>query len=220
MNAAGILRELNTLCMRLSKLIIDVNYCMVGNSITWSDYTSGIHNHVNYYYEYRWIIDHRQFSLLLTDGGALQFYYHFEGDELLSSRQCYYPPPLHGVEDYGELDLEMSLDDMLSVSIKADEAPPRYRAKYWSHIRMDFDSRATSHDPSHLQYSAANLFRIPVDKVLSPFVFVDMVLRDFYPNEHSDYSANPWYRGMLTESVRNGLASRVDRVEAVRIFCP
>jgi hypothetical protein len=220
MNLISISRELDILCKRLSNLIIDVNYCRVSDTITWAEYTSGVHNHVNYYYEYRWIIDNRQFSFLLPDGGALQFYYRFQENELLSSRQCYYPPPLHGIKDYGESDLEISLDDMLSVNIRSDEAPPPYRAKHWSHIRLDFDAKVMSHDPSHLQYSAVSLFRIPADKVLSPFVFLDMVLRDFYPDDHSEYLANEWYRGMLTESARNSLASRIGRLEAVRVSCP
>jgi hypothetical protein len=174
MNTTSVIRELDILCRRLSKLVIDVNYCRIGDAITWSDYIPGIHNHVNYYYEYRWIIDHRQFSLLLSDGGALQFYYGFEGDALVSARQCYHPSPLEGIADYTELDLDISLDDMLSVDIKGDEISPPYRAKHWSHIRLDFNARVATHDPSHLQFSAANLFRIPADKVLSPFIFIDM----------------------------------------------
>jgi hypothetical protein len=220
MNFRHISRELNEICHRFSDLLIDVNHCAVGTSITWSNYISGIHNHVNYYYEYRWMIDYRQFSLLLDDGGALQFYYSFENDELRFSRQCYYPPPLDKVGDLREIDVEISLDDMLWVNIEADDTPSQYRAKHWSHIRLDFDSTATTHDPSHLQYSAVNSFRIPSDKVLSPFVFLDMVLRDFYPREHANYAAQAWYRGLLKRSARQGLASAVGRADAVRISCP
>ena len=220
MNRQHVSRELNQICQRFSDLLIDVNYCTVGNSVTWADYITGIHNHVNYYYEYRWIIDLRQFSLLLSDGGALQFYYRFQDDQVTSARQCYYPPPLDSVGDLREFDVEISLDDMLWVNIGADDTPPPYRAKHWSHIRLDFDSAVTTHDPSHFQYSAVNSFRIPSDKILSPFVFMDMILRDFYPTEHANYVGQTWYRGLLNGSARRGVASTIGRAQAVRIACP
>ena len=220
MNARDIRQELDEICRRFADLLIDVNYCVAGDSVTWSDYVSGIHNHVNYYYEYRWIIDYRQFSLLLIDGGAIQFHYRFEEGELRSSRQCYYPPPMENVGDLREIDIEISLDDMLWVDIGDGDERPSYRAKHWSHIRLDFDSKVDTHDPCHLQYSAVNSFRVPADKILSPFVFFDMILRGFYPAEQALYASKEWYSPLLTKSTRYGVASHVGRPEAVRISCP
>jgi hypothetical protein len=215
-----VVEELKNICRRFSELIIDINYVTVDESITWDNYLSGLHNHVNYLYEYRWMIDNRQYSFLLSDGGALQFYYNFSGGELLSSRQCYYPPPFNGdIDDHRELDLAISLDDLLSVDGDEEGGSP-YRAKHWSHIRLDFDANVATHDPSHLQYSARNAFRIPADRVLYPLVFLDLILRDFYRAAHAEYASKTWYQPMLAQSARCGLASRVGRVEAIRISCP
>src|SRR5437764_23239 len=139
MNARDGLQELKNVSKRFAKLVIDVNFLATENAITWANYLPGTQNHVNYLYEYRSIIDYRQFSILLQDGGALQFYYRFGNGELVASRQCYYPPPFDQIDEGRDIDFEISLDDLFSAQLQGEGDEPQhpipYRARYWSHIR-------------------------------------------------------------------------------------
>jgi hypothetical protein len=58
--------------------IIGNNICRVGDSVTWNDYQTGIIKNTYYPIEYQSIIDRKQYSLLLSDLSALQFYYNFQ----------------------------------------------------------------------------------------------------------------------------------------------
>lgn len=46
-----------------------------------------------------------------------------------------------------------------------------------SHIRLDFDSKVSSHSKCHLQVGAINDIRIDSKKLLNPFVFFDWILK-------------------------------------------
>ena len=45
-----------------------------------------------------------------------------------------------------------------------------------SHVRLDFDSRATSHSKCHLQFASFNNFRISSSTLLNPFIFFEWIV--------------------------------------------
>jgi hypothetical protein len=213
--------DLEAVRSRLGRILLDSRYAMDGSTITWERYRTGIHNHVNYLHEYRWVIDERQYSFLLNDGGAVQLHYAFDTKNLVKARQCYYPSPFKMPDKIGDWpETDLSLDELLAVADDSGGSltkPAAIRATAWSHIRFDFDGSATSHDLAHLQYSAANTFRVPSGSVLSPFVFIDMILRSFYPSEHAKYESRAWYGPTLSNSNRCCINSPLVRPNAIRI---
>lgn len=128
---------------------------------------------VSYEDIYSEIISRRSYSIKLIDGGALQLSYFFENEELKKHRLAYYPSPLlrpfkECPEDY--------LSDKLFLEIVARRIIP-------FPIRFDFDPVAASdvvHPVCHATLGDVLGCRIPVSKGLTPRVFFDFVLRNFY----------------------------------------
>lgn len=202
-------RDLELIRTKLSgQFIIDDNVnTQHPATISWSGYQKGIHNHVNYMREYMDVIDNRQFSFLLEDGGAVQIYYQFEGEILRSARQCYFPNPvtLPSSLDGDWRDLELTLDEVLST----DDTESPFRASSWSHVRFDYDADANSHDAAHLQHSAINNLRFPSNKIMTSSVFMDFILYNFYRSRYEVFSKKAWYEAMLAIGRSHCLVSSI-----------
>ena len=63
----------------------------------------------------------------------------------------------------------------------------KYTMTNSSHIRIDYDSTVLSHHNTEIQYSGINNIRLPLNKVISPFLFFDFIVRYEFPQE---YQAN------------------------------
>ena len=50
-----------------------------------------------------------------------------------------------------------------------------------SQFRIDYDENAGSHAVSHCQFSGINNFHLPVNLILTPFLFVDFAIRNIFP---------------------------------------
>ncbi|MBT0812977.1 DUF2290 domain-containing protein [Litoribacter ruber] len=64
----------------------------------------------------------------------------------------------------------------------------KYKLTNSSHIRIDFDSRVSSHNKCEIQVGAVNEIRVPINKIISPIIFFDFIVKnilkgtDFYEN--------------------------------------
>lgn len=80
----------------------------------------------------------------------------------------------------------------------------RFDAKYKhtnsSHIRIDFDSKATSHNKCEIQVGAINQIRIPIDKIISPIIFFDFIVKNILRDSpyYNDLSRKSKYKKMFT----------------------
>lgn len=196
--------------------IIGNNICRVGDSVTWNDYQTGIIKNTYYPIEYQSIIDRKQYSLLLSDLSALQFYYNFNRDgKLISARLALYPNPdlTLPVENVNELQnlqyRDLMYDHMFSImDIMSDlEARDCLFPTNTSHIRFDYDGDAKSHSTSHFQISGINDFRIDTNFILLPKTFlllcenlmdIDLSLLINLNEEHhfsdfTDKNRNKWH---------------------------
>lgn len=54
----------------------------------------------------------------------------------------------------------------------------KYKHTNSSHIRIDYDSKVESHNKCEIQVGAINEIRVPVDKVISPIVFFDFIIKN------------------------------------------
>ncbi|WP_082102530.1 DUF2290 domain-containing protein [Robbsia andropogonis] len=127
----------------------------------------------------------RAFNVLLPDGAMLQMSYLFSGENLERHRLAFLPSPhLSEFQNNPELYLE----DVIFADIVAKSVVP-------FPVRFDFDSREgvyrnLHHPKSHLTLGQYKNCRIPATSALTPFHFVDFVLRHFYHTAYLDYASS------------------------------
>lgn len=169
----------------LSKIIQADMICYEtkAKTISWSGREPGVLSNTYYPLEYQKLIDRRQYSILLSDLSFFQFYYRFDDNEkLLSARLCFYPSPAplesQDLEDIREAILysdPLEHDDYIYNHIERLEEF-EIEPVNTSHIRFDYDSSATSHEPSHMQFSGVNELRLPANFYPLPTTFIEMVM--------------------------------------------
>jgi len=136
---------------------------------------------------YREIYDHlakeNAYLLKLPDGALIQMMYRFAGDELAQHRLAFFPSPY--LEEF-QNHPEIYLRDEIYADIVARNIVP-------FPIRFDFDGREGTHveldhPQSHLTLGQYQNCRIPVSRPLTPFRFLEFILRNFYHTAHRKYA--------------------------------
>lgn len=183
-------------------LLIDSNSLAVlryGNRtrLSWSasaglGYLFTDHSTIEQYVE---VLERRDFSLCLHDGGLAQIDYTLSGDEIVAHRLCYIPCPFqYEVADWPGISLA-SIPSLMSAGELIRDA------RLVSPIRFDFDVAFADHRHAHSHLTLnKQTCRIPVYGPVSPGHFFRFVLRYFY---ESNFDTGPWL-----ESVRPKLFSR------------
>lgn len=78
----------------------------------------------------------------------------------------------------------------------------KYKHTNTSHLRVDYDSKVTTHHLCEIQVGAVNNLRLPINKVLLPFVFLDFVAKNVYPEEYKEIVAKNNFNTDFTLSKR------------------
>jgi hypothetical protein len=186
-------------------LILDKNYSQRVNEIGWPSYKSGISKKV-YARQYEDLISDRQFTFLFTDGSALQIYYQYDDVSLKKIRLAYYPVPktvfiepeevdTYYNETYNEI-LEahyMLLHDLMGQGVSVSNT---------THVRFDYDRDMTSHSVNHFQVDGIQELRIPFKHIITPFHFVDFLVRSMYPAEYIELVKTPAFAHLSAISNR------------------
>ncbi len=97
---------------------------------------------------------------------------------------------------------ELSVDDenlekALKKAVKAGNTDSReemilgkfenkYKFTNSSHFRIDYDSKVTSHHKTEIQVGSVNDIRLPIDKIISPFLFFDFIAKNLFKKD-KDY---------------------------------
>ena len=133
------------------------------------------------------IYDHfakeRAYNIKMMDGAILQMMYMFDGPDLERHRLAFLPSPhLEKFQNHPEIYLE----DEIYADIIAKGLVP-------FPIRFDYDTREEGykeleHPKSHLSLGQYENCRIPVSSPLTPFHFIEFILRNFYHTLHQKYS--------------------------------
>ena len=123
----------------------------------------------------------RVFNAKLLDGALIQMMYRFTDNELEQHRLAFFPAP--HLEQFGR-DPELYLEDRLYADIVGRSVLPLP-------VRFDFDARGdrhreVRHPKSHLTLGEYAECRIPVSAPLTPYRFVDFILRSFYQSRSGD----------------------------------
>lgn len=117
----------------------------------------------------------KNFNVKLLDGALIQMMYRIKNSELVSHRLAFYPSPY--LEDYQNDPGTYDDDDFFADILSRQIIPVP--------IRFDYDIdpekfKVVHHPMSHLTIGQYKNCRIPVSSAISPTLYVDFILRNFY----------------------------------------
>lgn len=123
---------------------------------------------------YKILLQEKQYNLKMIDGALIGLQYRFAKDKLLNHRLTFFPAP--NLEEF-QNDPEIYMNDTLYNDIvdkKIVKTP----------LRFDFDSGdaflSVKHPMSHFTIGQYESCRIPVTSALTPYQFLDFIIRNFY----------------------------------------
>lgn len=190
-------RALNDINKCFSSLLLETNFNLENDIVSWPNYTPGIPTALAYAAEYQRLIDKKQFSFLLMDSSFFQFYFKFKNNTIISARLAYYPAPVKisgAFDDIAEVAEHSGVDLLEELYFGAENWVERgIDIINTSHLRLDYDSQASSHSPCHIQFGGINEMRLPSDDLINPFVFFEWICngtgKDFVKGHHYQHKA-------------------------------
>lgn len=115
----------------------------------------------------------RSFNMRLIDGGMIQMLFTFDGEELIKQRMAFFPSPdLLEFQNNSEI---YELDELYAEVVARNVVTVP--------LRFDFDLAnfvAGNHPKSHVSIGQYKNCRIPVSAPLTPFLFLNFILKSFY----------------------------------------
>lgn len=146
---------------------------------------------------YRYLVAHRAYTAVMIDNALVQIMYRFKGSKLASHRLAFLTAP-----ELGEFQNapEWYWHDAPFVDILSTATAPAL-------IRFDYSAdderhRSVLHPKSHLTLGRYEGCRIPVSAPLTPYRFMDFVLRNFYDTPAKSYSSRlPRSRSSFVDTV-------------------
>ena len=131
---------------------------------------------------YQDIAQARAYNLKMLDGALIQMMYEFAGPTLQRHRLAFFPA-LH-LEDF-QNDPDLYLEDAIYADVVAKNIVS-------FPVRFDCDAHEEQqefvHPKSHLTLGQYENCRIPVTAPVTPFWFVDFILRNFYHTAFQRYA--------------------------------
>tara|TARA_B100002049_G_scaffold26782_1_gene17703 strand:+ start:2181 stop:2828 length:648 start_codon:yes stop_codon:yes gene_type:complete len=145
-----------------------------------SIYISGNHDisislrNISYSEIYKILNSSKNFNIKLVDGALIQMMYSFDANENLKKyRLAFFPSP--DLEEF-QNNSEYYLEDEVYADIV-------YKNIISTPLRFDYDPenhKVVQHPSSHLSIGQYKNCRIPLCKPITPFIFIDFILRNFY----------------------------------------
>ncbi|TVP61186.1 MAG: DUF2290 domain-containing protein [Nodularia sp. (in: Bacteria)] len=87
-----------------------------------------------------------------------------------------------------QLNLDQNIDDLILQKFNH-----KYEITNSSHIRIDY-SPVTSHHVCEIQIGAINNIRLPLDRLVSPFLFFDFIIKNIYRKSYSSMFNNSTFK--------------------------
>lgn len=134
------------------------------------------------------ILRRRDYTMLLTDGSALQLSYTYAHGVLQKHRLCYYPNPLsRATLEYPDF----AIEDLVE-ALSAEELGTYIVLE--SPIRFEYDLSAASdeHPAAHVHLTR-DCCRLPMSRPLSVGHFIHFIMRNFYPD---DFAAHEFLQSL------------------------
>ena len=139
------------------------------------------------YSTYYSMLENRDYSILLNDGGVIQVSLDYSGSDLVGHRYAYVPCPVY----FDEADLNL-LDEGMPFSEFIDELwhkelANRFRIRPSFRFEYDPDLTQDDHPFSHVHLGKSSS-RIPVSRPIRVEQFFRFIFKNFYPSEFMQYS--------------------------------
>ena len=181
------------------KQILDITTCLVGINlsveqnypsmkdnniyITNRDNLSIALKNISYNEIYEELEKAKNYNMKLIDGGLIQFMYSFEENELVKAKLAFFPSP--SLLEYQNNPEIYEIDEIYAdmINKKVVTVP----------IRFDYDSKnfvSIHHSKSHLTLGQYENCRIPTYAPLTPNIFIDFILRNFYNTAYKKHEMN------------------------------
>ena len=183
-----ILNQVNTITSKLiyAGLSVEQNFPSLANNKL---YISGKHDlsiamkNISYEDIYNILNEKKNYNIKMIDGALIQMMYEFDNNDLKKYRLAFFPSPtLEEFQNEAELyEIDEIYADVLHKNIVTTP------------LRFDYDSNEEiyipiEHSKSHLTIGQYKNCRIPILKPITPNMFMDFILRNFYNTAHKKYS--------------------------------
>ncbi len=132
---------------------------------------------------YQYLVQDRAYNVKMLDGALIQMMYEFTDEILQRHRLAFFSSP--HLEEF-QNNPEIYLEDAIYADVVAKNIVP-------FPVRFDYDVREDHHQEvihpkSHLTLGQYKNCRIPVTAPLTPFWFIDFILRNFYHSAFNRYA--------------------------------
>ena len=139
------------------------------------------------YSTYYSMLENRDYSILLNDGGIIQVSFDYSGSDLVGHRYAYVPCPIYFDEtDLGLVDEEIPFMELID-ELQHRELVSRFRIRPSFRFEYDPNSTQDDHPFSHVHLGKSSS-RIPVSRPIRVEQFFRFVFKNFYPSEFTRYS--------------------------------
>ena len=138
---------------------------------------------VSYQDVYKELIRTGTYNLKMLDGALIHMMYRFRNSKIESHRLAFFPSPF--LEEFQNAPDNYLYDEIYADVIKRNIVP--------FPVRFDFDCRdeifvEVDHPKSHLTLGQYENCRIPVSAPITPYHFIDFILRNFYHTAFCKFS--------------------------------
>ena len=146
---------------------------------------------------YKHLAQARAYNVKMLDGALIQIMYAFANGTIQRHRLAFFPAP-HLEEFQNSPDIYKN--DEIYADVVAKNIVP-------FPVRFDYDARDGHHQElvhpkSHLTLGQYKNCRIPLTAPMSPFWFIDFILRNFYRSAFDHYADGlPSQDGLFAESI-------------------
>ena len=160
-------------------------------------YVSGALKARTYDEIYHELAKQHAYTVKMLDGALIQMMYMFSNTDLQRHRLAFFPAP-HLDEFQNNPDIYLEDEIYADIISKGNVPFP---------IRFDYDARShvhvkLEHPKSHLTLGQYKNCRIPVTAPMTPFWFIDFILRNFYHTAFTKYADElPSYSDSFGESI-------------------
>lgn len=153
-----------------------------------SDSTSIFLKKIPYRTMYHKLVESRFYNIKMIDGALIQMQYIFCNDSIERHRLSFFPnPDVYLFQNYPDLYLENELyNDVIDIRFVC--VP----------LRFDFDNSTNDngvsvaqpiiHPVSHLTIGQYTNCRIPVSSALTPYQFIEFIIRNFYNTNNDSFT--------------------------------
>ena len=132
---------------------------------------------------YQQLEETKNYNIKMIDGALIQLLYDYQHGKLISHRLAFFPSP--SLESF-QNEPEVYEDDELYADILAKNIVT-------FPIRFDFDPKnfkELEHPRTHVTFGQYKNCRIPVSNPLTPELFINFILRNFYNTAFTKHSDN------------------------------